>query len=119
VIETPGHIAASVQDAVPRSGGDYTLELVPRDLSSDHPLGLGLSPLKLIDASSGEPIANAAVNLAAAGTVEVDLRSNALGYIFVDEEDFTVLLKDLRITVPSYRTRAIGYESVVLLQPAR
>jgi hypothetical protein len=120
-IGTRAHDARSVSDAVRGPDGALVLELIPLELPSDDSLGLGLTPVKLVDAASGAAIADAKVHVAAEGTVGLELESNALGYIFIDEGDFDVLLEELRVSVPGYRRRSLGFDLVAPLrrEPSR
>jgi hypothetical protein len=115
-IGTRAHDARSVDDSARGNDGALVLELVPLELPSDDLLGLGPTPVKLVDAASGAAIANAKVHVAAEGTVGLELESNALGYVFIGEEDFGVLLEELHVSVAGYRRRDLGFDLVVPLQ---
>jgi hypothetical protein len=116
VIGTRAHDARYVDEAARGTDGALVLELVPLDLPSDDSLDTGLTPVKLVDAASGTAIANAKVRVAAEGTVGLELESNALGYVFIGQEDFGVLLEELRVSVFGYRRRELGFDLVLPLQ---
>jgi hypothetical protein len=119
VVGTPAHQTRSIDDATKGADGALALELIPRELPSDGVLGLGLTPLKLVDAQSGAAVANEMVHVAAEGTVGLVLTSNALGYVFIDAEDFGVLLEEVRVSIPGYRRRELGFDLVVPFERER
>jgi hypothetical protein len=107
------------QQSVPAAAtpGANVLALVPRDVPSDDPLASGLTPLKLVDSRTGRPIANARVTLAA-GATRLEFRSNALGYVFFDEEMLFPPSEWPRVSVPGYRTGLLRSDTVEL-RPVR
>jgi len=79
-LETDRHDPVDLGREAVRDGSAWTIELMPRDLTGQGPVGT--RGYKLIDGRSGRPLANRNVRLEFPSGAPLDATTNPLGYVF-------------------------------------
>jgi hypothetical protein len=115
-IKASGHEMVLIDEAERLPDGTWTIELVADEvfdppgesMRADH--WPGYRPVKLIDGSSGRPIANTAVHVVSGRTVSFDLKTNGLGYLLLPNDKVQRLgdLEKTWVTVAGFRRAKIG-----------
>jgi hypothetical protein len=67
---------------------------------------LGSRAIKLIDAHTNRPLANKVAKVSFNGTETLELKTNALGYIFVPLE---LAEEDTHVNVPGYKSTRLDF----------
>lgn len=95
-------------DAAPATSGGWTLELFPEQGADPEP-----HPLKLIDATTHQPLANVTLRIEARNSGGLpnmmSLTSNALGYIFIPTDFVAHGAETSWVVVPGYRDARVDY----------
>lgn len=95
-------------DAAPATGGGWTLELFPETGAEPAP-----HPLKLLDATTHQPISNVTLRIEARNSGGfpnmMSLTSNALGYVFVPADFVAHGSETSWIVVPGYREARVDF----------
>ncbi|MEO6210621.1 MAG: hypothetical protein ABIQ10_10905 [Gemmatimonadaceae bacterium] len=95
-------------DASPAAGGGWTLDLFPETGTDPAP-----HPLKLLDATTHQPIANVTLRIEARNSGGfpnmMSLTSNALGYVFVPADFVAHGAQTSWVVVPGYRDARVDF----------
>lgn len=94
-----------MRDSEKDANGAWVVELYPNHLSNS--AGLGVRPIKLVDAPSNRPLSNTAVHIAFGETDSFEGTTNALGYVFLPFEKARPALENTWVVVPGYRRAKI------------
>ena len=111
-ITTPSHKDGKdlIRDSEKDADGVWVVELYPNHVSD--PSGLGLRPIKLVDARSSKPLADISVRIAFGETESIEGKTNSLGYIFLPFEKALPALENTWVTVPGYRRAKLDFGGV-------
>lgn len=111
-VQTSSHKGELEQDSERDRSGAQLVELFSRELDSGGPMDLGFSHFKMIDARTGQAIANAPVRIEFGRGEKLELRTNSLGYIFVPMGSAMAVLENTWATIPGYRRKKLDYGGV-------
>jgi hypothetical protein len=105
-----------LDDAMRGANGTWIVELVSDTVLS--PPGEkvrddfwpGYWPIKLIDGSTGRPIANASVYVRSGKSMRFDVKTNARGYVFVPNDKIIRLgdIEHTSVSVAGFRRKKVG-----------
>jgi len=103
-ITTPSHVGNLIQDTKRDAQRGWVTELIPTDSTQLLPP----VPIKLVDAERRKALADTAVRIefrtASGGRDHIELRTNALGYVFITRTPATdMLLDDARLSVAGFQ----------------
>jgi hypothetical protein len=111
-IWTPAHKQGKdlVRDSEKDAAGAWVIELYPNHVSDS--AGLGLRPIKLVDAQSDRPLSDTAVHIAFGETDSFEGTTNSLGYIFIPFEKAVPALENTWVTASGYQKAKIDFAGV-------
>jgi hypothetical protein len=108
-IWTPAHKQGKdlVRDSEKDTDGAWVVELYPNHVSDS--AGLGVRPIKLVDAQSDKPLSDTVVHIAFGETDSFEGTTNSLGYVFIPFEKALPALENTWVRVPGCRRAKIDF----------
>jgi hypothetical protein len=109
-VRTAAHASASLVDDAELENGGWVLELSPNAVleASD----LGARPFKLIDAKTGNPIANRAVRVLIGDGSSFESRTSPRGYLYLPAEKVLTAIDRVAVVVSGYRRTRLDFAAV-------